>query len=87
MDTTGPSVTNSYIEGYYWVLYKDFNIPYVVELRFEKWDHTRDGDRWVILEGDTEIPETEFFKYSFIERIEEPEFPYTRIEIKNKETK
>lgn len=75
-----------YKEGYYWVVYKDFVKPYIVELRFENWDHTRDGDRWVLFECGDEIPESEFFKYTFIERIKEPEFPYARIEIK-KETK
>lgn len=70
------------ISGYYWVLYKDFNIPYVVEIRFEKWDHTREGDRWAIWEGDTEIEPSEWHKYQFIQKIDEPKWPFNRIEIK-----
>lgn len=73
---------SSYKEGYYWVVYKDFNTPYIVELRFKSWDHTNDGDRWVIWEGDTEIPEHDFYKYHFISYIKEPEWPYGEVEIK-----
>lgn len=75
-------MTQKYREGYYWVVYKDFNIPYVIELRFESWDLTRDGDRWVIWDGGPEIPETDFHKYRFISYIEEPEFPFGEVEIK-----
>lgn len=69
------------IEGYYWVSYKDWIKPYIVEIKFLSWDHTRDGDRWALMEGDTEIPPEEWFKYSFIEKISAPEFPYGRIEV------
>ena len=71
-----------YREGYYWAVYKDFLTPHIVELRFESWDLTRDGDRWVIWEGDTEIPETEFHKYHFLSYLEEPQWPYGEVDIK-----
>lgn len=71
----------TYREGYYWAIYKDFNIPHIVEIRFEKWDHTRDGNRWALWEGDTEIPEDEWFKYRFISYIEPPTWPYQEVSI------
>ena len=73
---------NKYREGYYWVLYKDFGIPYVVELRLQKMDHTDDYTGWVIYEGDHILHEEDFFKYRFISYIEEPEYPYGEVDIK-----
>lgn len=73
---------NRYREGYYWVVYKDFNTPYVVELRLQKMDHTDDYTGWVIYEGDCIIDEEDFFKYRFISYIEEPEYPYGEVDIK-----
>lgn len=69
------------LEGYYWCTYKDFNFLMVVEIRFETWDHTRDGDRWALWDGDEEVPPTEWFKYNFIRKIEEPPYPYERLEV------
>lgn len=73
---------NRYREGYYWVLYKDFDTPYVVELRLRKMDHTDDYTGWVLYEGSEPIEESEFFKYRFLSFIEEPEWPYGEVEIK-----
>ena len=69
------------ISGWYWVIYKDFNVPTVVEIRFETWDHTRDGDRWALWDGDEEVPPEEWYKYRFIQKIEAPQFPYETLEI------
>lgn len=70
------------ISGYYWAIYKDYVKPHVVQIRFETWDHTRDGDRWALWDGDEEVPSDEWFKYSFIKKIKEPEYPYGRIEVR-----
>lgn len=70
------------ISGHYWVVYKDFNKPHIVEIRFERWDHTRDGDRWALWDGDEEVPPDEWYKYSFIEKIPEPEWPYKKMDVR-----
>lgn len=57
--------------GYWWVVYKDFGLS-VVQVSFETWDHTRDGDRYVIYDFGEEIPEKEWFKYRFIKKIKPP---------------
>lgn len=67
--------------GYYWALYKDFTEPFIVSITYETWDHTRDGDRWALWHYDEEVPPEFWFKYTFIEKIKEPEFPYSRIEV------
>lgn len=70
------------ISGYYWVIYKDHQEPIVIEIRFETWDHTRDGDRWALWHGDEEVPPEYWHKYSFIEKVNKPEYPYGRIEVR-----
>jgi hypothetical protein len=62
--------------GYWWTLYKDFGTPFIVELKFETWDNTRDGDRFVLYDFGEEVPENEWFKYQFISKIEPPTWPY-----------
>ena len=62
--------------GYWWVIYKDFNEPYLIELRYVTWDHTRDGDRFVLFDLDVMIEEDEFYHYKFINKIEPPTWPY-----------
>ena len=68
-------------EGYYWVVYKDFNTPHIVEIRWMTSDHTDDSDRWVIWEGDTLVEREDFFKYNFISKVKEPEWPYETLDI------
>lgn len=70
-----------YREGNYWVLHKDFNTPYIVELKLQKMDHTDDYTGWVLWEGDTPFPEEDFHLYRFISYIEEPQWPYGEVDI------
>ncbi len=62
--------------GYWWAIYKDFGEPIIVQVSFETWDNTRDGDRFAVFDFGEEVPENEWFKYRFLKKIEPPAYPY-----------
>ena len=60
--------------GYWWVKVPSLKLPMVVEVAFRTWDHTRDGDMWIIIDGEqiVEFDNKEWFEYNFIEKINPP---------------
>lgn len=55
-------------QGWWLVRHPSFAKSFLVELKFETWDHTRDGDRWVIYHEEDEIEQhqKEWWNYDFI---------------------
>lgn len=62
-------------EGVWWVSHPSYNDLFLVVLKFETMDHTRDGDRWVIYDGNEQIEEHthEWWNYNFVRKDEWPE--------------
>ena len=60
--------------GYWWVNHPSYKKLFIIELRWETWDHTRDGDRFEIHDGDEiiEFGNHEWYNYNFIKKVREP---------------
>ena len=58
-------------EGYWWVKVPSLRDPFIIEVYYRTWDHTRDGDMYQIIDGDQIVDhdQKEWFEYDFIEKV------------------
>lgn len=61
-------------EGYWWVTVPSLRSPFIVEVYYRTWDHTRDGDMFQIIDGEYVVDHDnkEWYNYNFIEKINPP---------------